>query len=291
MKLCNQLLTLTGDPKYARYIEESYYNALLGAVNTEGAGEGFSFDSYSPLFLGQRCRAVGGRMYFPEGGSYGCCVAIGAAGTSLPILTAVTVTKGGIAVNYYEKGRVNIQGFTLEIDTNYPLSGEITIKVLSAPEGVSEIALRVPYFGGEDTEVSYGGGYIYSVSTPDSYCKIKRCWNKNDTVSLKIDMNPRIVRPVGCMAIDKTRKFLAVKYGPLVMARDKRVSEVGKEVKLDTLGGFEISSTDRVKCNLFAKAKIGEETLLLIDYASAGKTLDENSLTEAWIPTDRTELF
>lgn len=287
MKLCNQLLTLTGNPKYARYVEQSYYNALLGAVNTEWSGEGFAFDSYSPLWLGRRGRAVGGKMIFPGGSSYGCCVAIGAAGTSLPLLTAVTVGKEGIFFNYYENGRISIQDFDFEIDTRYPLDGEITVKILKAPKDATKLSARLPYFGGESTKASLNRSDCGIDSLTDNYFTVTKEWKAGDEIRISVDMNPRIIRPVGCMAIDKTKRFLAVKYGPLVMARDKRVSEVGTPVDLNELTEFNIIEDCPVPCNLHAKVKIGEQILELIDYASSGKTLDENSLTEAWIPTNK----
>ena len=59
MKLCYQLLALTGDPKYADVFERALYNAYLGSLNTElcvnsqlpdGAiGEALPFDSYCHL--------------------------------------------------------------------------------------------------------------------------------------------------------------------------------------------------------------------------------------------------
>ena len=137
MKLCNQLLLLTGDAKYADYIEQAFYNALYGAVNNKiiTKNGGFMFDSYSPLTLGLRGKLVGGYKNISSDKYYGCCVAIGAAGTALPLLTAVTATKSGLAVNYYEDGCITVNGFKLDFKTKYPADGNVKITVLGAETG------------------------------------------------------------------------------------------------------------------------------------------------------------
>ncbi|MBR7077316.1 MAG: glycoside hydrolase family 127 protein, partial [Clostridia bacterium] len=82
MKFCLQLLSITGDSKYADLMETSAYNALLGAVNYNRnpyQGEIFAFDSYSPLLNSTRGLAVGGYKPLLGGAMHwGCCVAIGA---------------------------------------------------------------------------------------------------------------------------------------------------------------------------------------------------------------------
>ena len=90
MKLCGQLLRYTGDPAFGDELERSAYNALPGAVNTGKVARDprsphgwLPFDSYSPLRAGRRGQAVGGCKEMADGTIYGCCAAIGAAGTGL----------------------------------------------------------------------------------------------------------------------------------------------------------------------------------------------------------------
>ncbi len=74
MKLCLQLLALTGDVSFAECFETSLYNAYLGSINTENVlnenvfielpaakvREVMPFDSYATLLGGARGRAIGG---------------------------------------------------------------------------------------------------------------------------------------------------------------------------------------------------------------------------------------
>ncbi|MBR6709250.1 MAG: glycoside hydrolase family 127 protein [Clostridia bacterium] len=287
MKLCQQLLLLTGEAKYADDIEQSYYNALCGAVNTEKiqANGGFLFDSYSPLTLGRRGRLVGGYKNISDTKYYGCCVAIGAAGTALPLLTAVTATNSGAAVNFYEGGSVTAGGFTLVTETQYPAEGRVKITVAEAEPGERVLSLRIPAFSGVKTRVSINGKpqAIGPRGEEAFYLPLSRAWASGDVIEIDLDMNPRLIRPCGVEGKEKTKRYFAILYGPLVMARDARLTGVCRPVSPD--GSLTVIPRDcgGIDCIIRARVSVGTEELDMIDYGSAGKTWDEASLTEAWI--------
>ena len=284
MKLCNQLLLLTGDAKYADYIERSMYNALYGSVNTEKRTEngGFMFDSYSPLTLNKRGRFIGGHKDIAEGKYYGCCAAIGAAGTALPLLTAVTATKSGVAVNYYESGTFVSEGIALSVETDYPRCGVVNITIDSSDGDETEILLRIPAFSRGKAKLSVNGDPcdIY-----DGYTSLSRRWSAGDAIKLELDMNPRILRAEGVEGKEKSKNYFAIMYGPLVLARDASFTEVGTSFSLadDTVTVTPIDCGTH-KCTLMAKVTLGNGAeLIMADYASCGKTWNEDTLTEAWI--------
>jgi len=281
MKLCNQLLMLTGEAKYADWIEQSLYNALYGAVNTEKCetNNGFPFDSYSPLYLQQRGRKSGGYKPISPSRYYGCCVAIGAAGLALPLLTAVAETPEGIALNYYEEGTVRTDCLTLEVTTQYPASGNVTLQVTEAEEKEMTVSLRIPGFS-KKTVLTVNGE---AVPVQSGYARLTRLWKAGDRICLELDMDPRVIRPLGMEGKPETCDFLAVQYGPLTLARDARLSEVGTAVTAGELTGFRITEQEAFPCILRAEVTLGGETLQMTDYASAGKTWDKDSLTECWI--------
>lgn len=287
MKLCNQLLLLTGQAKYADNIEQSVYNALYGAINTKKitTNGGFLFDSYSPLTLGRRGRLVGGYKNITDTKYYGCCVAIGAAGTALPLLTAVTATKDGIAVNYYEEGFVNVNGFALSFAGRYPADGRVAIAVTQAEKREREISLRIPAFSGRNTKLCINGeSYpISNTGTEGFYISLHRMWAKGDVIEIEFDMNPHTVRPCGVEGKEKSKNYFAVLYGPLVLARDAQITQVGSTVAYSDALTLTPKSSDGFDCVFRADVSMGSDTMDMIDYASAGKTWDDASLTEAWI--------
>ena len=281
MKLCNQLLMLTGDAKYADWIEQSLYNALYGAVNTEKCttNNGFPFDSYSPLYLQQRGRKSGGYKPISPTRYYGCCVAIGAAGLALPLLTAVTETAEGIAVNYYEEGAVRAFDLALEVVTAYPACGTVILRFTEDSEKERTVALRIPGFC-QKTAVTVNGE---AVAVQNGYTTLHRAWKAGDMICLNLDMNPRVVKPLGMEGKPETLQFLAVQYGPLTLARDARLSEVGTSVACADTATVNLLEQKEFAGILRAEVTLGGETLQMVDYASAGKTWDERSRTECWL--------
>ena len=294
IKLCYQLLRLTGDSVYADQIEKSVYNALYGAVNTERSKNncGLPFDSYSPLILNKRGRAVGGRQDLPDGTVlYGCCAAIGAAGIGIVPELCMQQTKNGVAVTLYADGEYNLKtplnsNIKLRVETNYPADGEVNITLESTMEEEFEIRLRVPKFS-KNTVVTVCGEHISAPA--GEYLSVKRRWTSGDVIKLIIDMSPRVIHPIGCEKDENSKNYIAVKYGPLVLARDLRLCpDAGEKVSLafDANDRIELESSKTAKFDTLCEFEVpltdGSFTKM-IDYQSAGKTWDENSLVEAWL--------
>ena len=295
IKLCYQLLRLTGEAVYADEIEKSVYNALYGAVNTEKSQNncGFPFDSYSPLLLNKRGRAVGGRQNLPDGSVlYGCCAAIGAAGIGMVPELCVQQSTEGVCVTLYADGEYVMRTpsnsiVSLRIESNYPAGGDVNITLDCAEEEEFEIRLRIPEYSAE-TFIETGDERLSAHA--GEYCRVKRFWSKGDVIRLSIDMAPRVIHPTGCERDENSRNYIAVKYGPLVLARDSRICrDIGESVSLD----YDENSRIELKaCKTapfdtlceFEVPEIGGGFTKMIDYQSAGKTWDENSLTEAWLP-------
>ena len=242
----------------------------------------FVFDSYSPLFLRPRGRGAGGYKNIAEGIYFGCCVAIGAHATAMMPLYALKPCDNGITIDFYESGKAEFDGFGIEIETKYPTNGDIKIIVTNAPETDKTIKLRVPYFS-KNTKLTVCGEDILTNGT--GYVNVSRKWQSGDVIELKLDMNPRVLHPIGMEEKPETKNFIAVMYGPLTLARDSRVDSVDNPVfKVDNVV---ITPCDKngFKCELMADVTFGNKTVKMIDYMSAGK-IWHDSLTEAWLPIE-----
>ena len=176
MKYCARLLSLTGDPAFADCMEQSFYNAYLGALNTEYRDcdyirEKFvgrlgyprtehtflPFDSYSPLTPGLRGRKVGGAQILSDLTYYGCCVCIGAAGVGTFLGHAVMRDgEGALVLNFYEGGTVQTEigarPVSLEIETDYPADGAVRLTVHTAHPIDMTLKCRLPGWS-EQTEI------------------------------------------------------------------------------------------------------------------------------------------
>ena len=295
MKFITQVLLLCGDACLVDEIEKSIYNALLGSINTEhsDALAGFVFDSYSPLLMATRARQLGGTQRMRNDTEvYGCCVAIGAAGTGHIPSIAVMGRRDGVAVNLYEKGEysaVTPTGAKLKLvfDTEYPYDGKISVAVLPAKPERFTIALRIPEWS-EKTVLKVNGKKI---NVNKGYTEIEREWTSGDEISLSLDMRVRIVdAPVD--KDDKNSKYhKALVRGPIVLARDARLGE-----EIDSIvdfaadkNGYAVvkeSNTAKFFRHLEYAVKQNDGSYIhVVDYASAGKTWRRDSRVTVWMPT------
>ena len=299
LKLCAKLLSVTGNAKYAAYVEKSGLNALYGAVNNEeqqmtrvgartwdGNGtmhlvkllEPFPFDSYSPLFHDRRGIRVGGCQLMQEGKSYGCCVCIGAAGTAIMGLFAVMKGEDGVYVNLYNDCRFKTEDYGEKISVDvyanpYAYKGA---KINVNGKGQTfALGLRIPAWA-EDFAVYINGEKVDGVEK-NGYFVINRQWNKD-----KVEV--RFKAPVKMWVLNKK---IAFTQGPITLARDCRLEDITKPVEIAARNGKNVRAK-RMKNTTFSSnvayeiaTKDGKITVC--DYAQAGKNYDdENANITVW---------
>ncbi|MBE6930474.1 MAG: hypothetical protein E7463_09350 [Ruminococcaceae bacterium] len=297
MKFCHQLLCLTGDAKYADYIEQSVYNALQGAINLNGnkcKDQVFTFDSYSPLLNGVRGRGVGGyKDIIRNRFWWGCCVAIGAAGTGLVPMTAVMPARDGVDVNLYLPGTYTQKltddaGVKLTLDTAYPVDGTVRIQVETCREEHFAISLRIPAWSAR-TKLSVNGEAFSAA--PGLYARLERNWKSGDVIELTLDMRTAIIRAA---ALDPDARpeaicHAALRRGPVVLARDAALGEdITEAVTLIDEDGFAVvepSSTAGFDVRQEYRVKTSGGHITVVDYASAGQSWDPDLPISAWIVT------
>ena len=285
MRLLERLLRLTGEAKYADSIERSAYNALYGSINIydnkqysvvdQEYVDGLPFDSYSPLVYQPRGIGIGGFKRFAEGGYYGCCACIGAAGTGLFPLVAVMKAYDGYAFTYYNEGVVETEEATFYLSGNYLVTGEVKIKISLPKPKTFNISLRIPEWSdapsidvcGEKKSVNKG------------YCSINREWQDGDVITLSF--NPEVKK------LDLNGKSAFV-YGNIVLARDEQ-KEAGDIQAMFTpifennkLIVDKLAPEDGEMLRFLLKTEEGN--VLLTDYASCGKRwLEERNRISVWL--------
>jgi DUF1680 family protein len=258
MKFMYQLTLLTGDTKYIDAFEKSFYNAYLGAFNTENVIEpmikkehsdwkieALPFDSYSPLTSGTRGNGIGGLKVMSDQHYYGCCACIGSAGIGLVPKMQIMSTNDGFAVNLYINGSVTSytpsgQEVLLRFGTEYPKLGKVNIEIeLNTPE-TFKILLRNPSWS-KNTVVLVNHE---NMAVNDGYIEITKEWSKSDQISLDFDMRTEVIRPKSygsqilmnkviwgantmIPAFDKedpiAKNHIALRRGPLMLAQDSRL--------------------------------------------------------------------
>jgi len=300
IKLCAKLLALTGNAKYAEYIEKSGLNAMYGAVNNEHQkmtrtlartwleggrmviiedhGE-FPFDSYSPLYMDRRGLRCGGMQIIGEGRSYGCCICIGSAGTAIMGLFAVMKSEDGIYLNLYNDCRFKTKLGTKEVGLNvranpFSCSGA---KISIDGKGESfKLALRVPSWAEKFTVTVNGEAQSVEVDG-DGYCVIERVWNKDRVVV-------KFTAPVKMSVINGK---IAFTKGPIALARDRRLDNIEAPVAIRAKNGKTVRAkavrNTTFDCNIAYEIKTADGNITLCDYAQAGKNYDdENTGITVW---------
>jgi len=280
MKAFYQALCLTGEAKYAEAMERSGYNAMLGAVNfnklysapnDKGSLsdrefvatapfvrliEGFTFDSYSPLYKDKRARRIGGFKVMPGGTSYGCCACIGASGIAVMPISSVMLSKNGLTVNHYMNGTFTAGGVTLDMETKYPYGEKISIKVHTGAPVSFALSLRIP---SETVGRATVDGKAAKVNEL-GYAVIEREWCEGDTVELVIPRDLKTMRLNG---------KVAVSYGPIMLALDERNQDIDVKVT-DKITKIEPMVTNFASREAYKVTFSNETTVNMVDYASAG---------------------
>ena len=287
IRLSQQLLRLTGQAKYADAIEQSYYNALLGALKPDGS----DWAKYTPL-SGQRLE--GSEQC---GMGLNCCNASGPRALYTLPLTAVMEDESGIQVNFFTAGSYRLKtpnGKQIKVlqETDYPASG--IIKLILEMEQPEEFSLKIRIPG-------WTSRMKFKVNEEDrmegkagSLFEIGRRWRNGDLVYLETDLRGRIHNS------GAGHRHEAITWGPLVLARDGRLPGPSLESILtpvgDSTGYIQLEKVSPSNQEIWMQFKAaflpesyaegGPEPIAvhLCDYASAGNSGEGLPFFKTWLP-------
>jgi uncharacterized protein len=284
MKLCLNLLRITGDPVYADEIEKSAYNALLASMKHDGS----EIAKYSPL---------GGIRHSGEeqcGMHINCCNANGPRAFMMLPKYAVMGNQNEIYINLYCESSASFRlasknNVMITQATDYPESGAIEIDVSPDKPASFTIALRIPSWSVKSV-ITVNGSEVSGVN-PGTYNKINRLWSEGDRIILKTDMRGRVVNKNG---------YQAILRGPSVLARDNRFSDgfIYESAVIKEKDGFvdlspSANKPDNIWLSFTAPLVLGTDLegefknprqIKFCDFASAGNTWGEDSRYRVWIP-------
>jgi DUF1680 family protein len=283
MKLCSQILRLTGDPSTVDEIEKYVYNGLIGAMKP--TGDGFS---YVNLLNGVKTNTHGwgGKV---DGVDVTCCNLNGPMGLAYIPYVAVMNSKEGPVINLYNAGSAKIitpsgQKVKLDLVTDYPKSDTIIIKVTPQTREMFVVKLRIPAWS-KETTLKVNGKKREVI--PGTYKEIKRTWAAGDQIELVLDMRCRVMdAPYGSNRAGD--RFQALIRGPVVLARDENIDQdFDKPVTIISNNGYvdvkpetPFSELIRLQFRVPVKGKY----IHMVDYASVNNWNGEHVCT--WLPKE-----
>jgi DUF1680 family protein len=196
--LAHRLLLATGEPRYADLAERTLFNVVAAGP----AADGRSFFYTNPLQVRVAGEVVDGVSPRAEGGlrapwrEVSCCPNNVARTFASLAAYVATADERGIQINQLAAAEISHDGLTVKVDTDYPWSGAVTLRVVAAPPAPRRITVRKPAWAG-------GGAAEWDLT-----------WQPGDVVTLELPMAPRWVR--ADPRVDAVRGCVAVERGPLV---------------------------------------------------------------------------
>jgi hypothetical protein len=284
MKLCYNLLRVTGDSRHADQIEKTFYNALLASIKSDG-GE---IAKYSPLE---------GRRHAGEeqcGMHINCCNANGPRGFVLMSEFVFMKSANTVYANFYGESEAELvleDGNKIKIlqKTTYPENEKIIIEVQPEKDTEFAIALRIPGWS-EQNSLKINNEILEDI-LPGAYKIIQRKWKKGDRIELTLDLRGRLI---------KQNNYQAIVRGPLVLARDSRFNDgfVDEAAAIQSQNGYvDLSPVENKPEDTWmaftALLVLGTDLegefreprpVHFCDFGSAGNTWEENTRYKVWIP-------
>ena len=203
----HRLALLHGEARYFDLVERALYNAVAAGVSLEGR----TFFYANPL-------ASDGTQHRRPWYGTACCP---------PNLARVIATLGGYAyatserdlyVNLYVQGQVEaaLSGGTvrLNVETDHPWDGKVSLRVVDAPEGGFGLRLRAPSWCAGPIAVRRRSTSEAKVRMVRGYLVLDRPVRAGDTVELDLPMSARRVE--ADPRVEEASGRVALQRGPLV---------------------------------------------------------------------------
>jgi hypothetical protein len=222
-----RLLLATGDSKYADLMERVLYNGFAAATSTEGD----RFFYVNPL---QR------REDHYEGDEparrrrwYSCaCCPPNIMRTFASLEHYLAAVAGDILHLHHFTGAqvsTSLAGGILALDmvTDYPWSGTVTLRVTDAPPAGCGLAIRVPGWSSNPKFLLNDAPVVATVQ--HGYLIIRRRWQPGDVITCDFAAVPRLAYP--SRRIDALRGTVAIERGPLVYCAEQADQPAGLDLE------------------------------------------------------------
>jgi uncharacterized protein len=214
-----RLLLATGEPRYADVIERTLYNVVATSLGDDGRSF-FYANTLHQRERGEPVPADRERLHFAAGNrapwfEVSCCLAnIARLLASLNIYLA-TVDGDGVRIHQYANAVVRTRlddgrRIGLRMQTEYPETGTVAVRVTETTGGPWTLALRVPAWA--------RGARLDGEVVEPGFAVVRRDFAVGDELRLELPVGPRWTFPDP--RIDAVRGCVAVERGPVVLCAE-----------------------------------------------------------------------
>ena len=203
LKLTRALYTVTGDPKYMDYYENTYYNSILSSQNPETGMTTY----FQPMATGYF------KVYSSEFRHFWCCTATGMENFTKLGDTIYMHKDNTLYVNMYQSSVLDWedQNVTVTQESNFPSSDTAVFTVKGF--GNLEFRFREPDWRADDLKITVNGTK-YSYKTVQGYAVVSGSFKTGDKISVTIPME------VKAYGLPDNANVYAFKYGPCVLSAE-----------------------------------------------------------------------
>jgi DUF1680 family protein len=205
-----RLLLAYGDARYADLIERTLFNVIATSPSDDGT-RFFYTNTLHQRTLGtvpppdEIVPRASSNLRAPWF-TVSCCptnVARTFAGLAAYLATA---DDEGIQLHQYAAATVEVGDVSLDIDTDYPASGRIAVRIRRSPGRPWTLTLRVPSWA--------TGATLDGEPVEPGWARLHRRFAEGETVVLSLPVQPRLTYPDA--RVDAVRGCVAVERGPVV---------------------------------------------------------------------------
>ncbi|WP_150245036.1 glycoside hydrolase family 127 protein [Nocardiopsis quinghaiensis] len=242
-----RLYLSTGDTRYADLMERTFLNVVATAPSADGR----AFFYANPLHQRVAAGAPDPDTVSPRAESgvrapwfdVSCCPTNLARTLATWHTYAASAGDGGLTLLQYATARIvaaldDGRVLGVEVETDYPGDGLVTVRVTDPPPGRTALRLRVPSWAGG--AVLEEGGRRRTV--PPGVAVVDREFASGEEVRLRLPMEPRLTWPDH--RIDAVRGCVAVERGPLVYCAESIDLPTGVDLD-DVLVDPSVAPVDR----------------------------------------------
>jgi uncharacterized protein len=200
LKLTRHLYQWRPDAAYFDYYERAHINHILAQHDPNTS----MFTYMMPLMTGSK------REFSTPENDFWCCMGTGMESHSKHGDSVWWESGDTLFVNLFVPSVVRWRGSTLDLDTSYPLSENVTVSVGGRARKFA-LALRLPGWC-ENPKLSVNGRPA-TISRQNGYAVVERTWKRGDTVALILPM------PLRTEPTPDDPRMVAQLRGPVVMAK------------------------------------------------------------------------